>query len=215
MKLRRSRLTSRQTRRLLEHFVAGTPARTSAELVGVNRNTATYFYHRLREVIAAHLESVSPLRLDSAHELSGGGATRVTASVAAHKVTVLGVLQRGGKVYTAMLADAQCATVLPMLRARLQAESIVHTETLDVCDLPDFLGDPRRRARRGESPGHIRGRMGNVENFWSQAKRNLRRYNGVPMQHFDLFLKECEWRFNYGSPAQLLKTLDSWIKENV
>ncbi len=65
MKLRRSRLSNEQTQRLLEHFVAGTPARTSAELVGVNRNTASYFYHRLREVIAHHLESVSPLGVNT------------------------------------------------------------------------------------------------------------------------------------------------------
>ena len=53
---------------------------------------------------------------------------------------------------------------------------------------------------------HING----IENFWSQAKRHLRRYNGVPKAHFELFLKECEWRFNYGPPRELLKTLRRW-----
>src|SRR3954468_20222183 len=33
-----SPLSSRQAARLVEHFVAGTPARTAAELLGVNRN---------------------------------------------------------------------------------------------------------------------------------------------------------------------------------
>ncbi|PHS23552.1 MAG: IS1595 family transposase, partial [Robiginitomaculum sp.] len=27
-----------------------------------------------------------------------------------------------------------------------------------------------------------------------------------------LFLKECEWRFNYGPSDQLLKTLRNWLK---
>ena len=48
---------------------------------------------------------------------------------------------------------------------------------------------------------HING----IENFWNQAKRHLRKFNGVPKQNFHLFLKECEWRFNEGSPKQLLK----------
>ncbi|MEM1116851.1 MAG: IS1595 family transposase, partial [Bacteroidota bacterium] len=39
---------------------------------------------------------------------------------------------------------------------------------------------------------------------------HLRKYNGVPKVHFELFLKECEWRFNYGSPRELLKTLRHW-----
>lgn len=48
-------------------------------------------------------------------------------------------------------------------------------------------------------------------NFWSQAKRLLRRYNGIPRKRFPLFLKECEWRVNNGSPAQLRAELLTWI----
>jgi transposase len=28
----------------------------------------------------------------------------------------------------------------------------------------------------------------------------LRKFNGVPKEHFPLFLKECEWRFNNPKP---------------
>ena len=38
------------------HFVAGTTARCAAALVGVNRKTAAYYFHRLREIICYHLE---------------------------------------------------------------------------------------------------------------------------------------------------------------
>ena len=51
-----------------------------------------------------------------------------------------------------------------------------------------------------------------IETFWNQAKRLLRKYNGIPKQHFHLF-KECGFRFNYGSPRQQLKTLKRWLKE--
>jgi transposase len=53
---------------------------------------------------------------------------------------------------------------------------------------------------------HING----IENFWNQAKRVLRKYNGIPKESFPLFLKECEFRFNYGTPKQQLKTLKEW-----
>ncbi|MEL7018862.1 MAG: hypothetical protein AAGL18_09070 [Pseudomonadota bacterium] len=55
MRLKHSKLSDFQTNRLLEHYVAGTPARTAALLVGVNRNTVTQFYHRLRCIIAQRL----------------------------------------------------------------------------------------------------------------------------------------------------------------
>ena len=54
---------------------------------------------------------------------------------------------------------------------------------------------------------HING----IENFWNQAKRHLRRFNGVPKQSFHLFLKECEWRFNGGDHRERLKQLKTWI----
>ena len=42
---------------------------------------------------------------------------------------------------------------------------------------------------------HING----IENFWNQAKRQMRKYNGIKPENFYWFLKECEWRFNGGS----------------
>ncbi|WP_373852491.1 MULTISPECIES: hypothetical protein [Acetobacteraceae] len=58
---RRSRPVFATQRCLLAHFVAGTPARSAAEIVGVNRNTATLFYHKLREIIIAHNALEAPL----------------------------------------------------------------------------------------------------------------------------------------------------------
>ena len=40
----------------------------------------------------------------------------------------------------------------------------------------------------------------------------MRRYNGIPKEQFPLFLKECEWRFNYRPIANLYRTLLKWAK---
>ncbi len=58
---------------------------------------------------------------------------------------------------------------------------------------------------------HING----SENFWNQAKRHLRKYNGIPKKHFPLFLKECEFRFNFGSPAEQFNTLKKWKRKHL
>jgi transposase-like protein len=55
---------------------------------------------------------------------------------------------------------------------------------------------------------HING----IENFWNQAKRHLRHYNGIPRQHFHLYPMECEWRFNYRPASRLLATLENWAE---
>ena len=35
-----------------------------------------------------------------------------------------------------------------------------------------------------------------IEGFWSYAKHWLYQYRGVAKDHFQLYLKEIEWRFN-------------------
>ncbi|MBT4667126.1 MAG: IS1595 family transposase, partial [Opitutae bacterium] len=57
---------------------------------------------------------------------------------------------------------------------------------------------------------HING----IENFWNQAKRHLRKFNGINKVSFHWFLKECEWRFNGGNHQSLYKQLKQWhLKE--
>ncbi len=43
---------------------------------------------------------------------------------------------------------------------------------------------------RGKS--HVNG----IESFWSFAKRRLAKFNGIATHKFNLYLKECEFRFN-------------------
>jgi transposase len=59
-----------------------------------------------------------------------------------------------------------------------------------------------------DQKNHING----IENFWNQAKRHMRKFNGVPKENFWLFLKECEWRFNTSSPKAQITQLKQWIK---
>ena len=60
MKMRKSRLSKEKQERLMEHFVSGSTARCASEVVNVNKNTASYFFHRLREVIYQATEGEAP-----------------------------------------------------------------------------------------------------------------------------------------------------------
>ena len=104
---------------------------------------------------------------------------------------------------------------MPIIRRHVEPDSVVYTDGFSSYDTLDTSGFAHYRIDHGEGyveydangrAAHING----IEDFWSQAKRHLRRYNGVPKAHFELFLKECEWRFNYGPPRELLKTLRRW-----
>jgi len=214
MRLKHSRLTHFQTGKLLEHFCGSVTARTAADLTEVNRNTARQFYHKLREIIAWQIEAQWSFSGEIEVDESYFGGTRKgkRGRGASGKVAVFGILQRGGKVYTKVIDDAKTDTLLPIIRQRVIPDSIVYTDywrSYNALDVSEFK---HYRINHSKLFAHKHNHINGIENFWNQAKRHLRKYNGIPKQHFHLFLKECEWRFNYGSPKQLLEILKAWIK---
>ncbi len=217
MKIIRCKLSRKQQLSLLQFFVAEVTARTAADLLAINRNTATLFYHKIREIIVYNLEQEADEIWDGEIELDesyfGGARKGKRGRGAAGKVAVFGLLKRGDKVYTKIVLDTKTDTLMPIIRRKIALDSIVYTDcyrsynALDVSDFVHFRINHSTHFAE-ENFNHING----IENFWSQAKRVLRKYNGIPKNNFNLFLKECEFRFNYGTPKQQLKLLKNWCK---
>lgn len=88
----------------MKHFVAGATARTTADLAGIHRNTATGFFRRLFERIALKQRQRGEqfggeVELDESY--FGGARKGKRGRGAGGKVVVFGILKRGGKVYIA------------------------------------------------------------------------------------------------------------------
>ena len=200
--MRRSRLSQYQYKqnKLIELFVAGVTAGMAAQLVGVNKNTAAYYFHRLRLLIfhrSPHLEM-----FDGEVEAAG-------------KVAVFGLLKRNGKVYTVGRTQYANGTLLPIIREQVKPDSIVYTDCYKSSDVPDVSEFSHLRINHSthfaERQNHING----IENFWNQAKRHLRKFNGIPREHFELYLKECEWRFNNSEIKVQISILKQIVKHDL
>src|ERR1700733_3005734 len=210
---RKSRLTPRRQGRLVEYFVAGTTARAAAGLMGIQANTAILFFMRLRRLIASKLPSYELDGEVEADESYFGGVRKgKRGRGAAGKVAVFGLLKRRGKVFTAIIPNAKTETLLPIIQEKVDPDSIVYTDTFrsyNALDVSDFHHLRINHSKLfADKQNHING----IENFWNQAKRHLRKFNGIKPDNFYWFLKECEWRFNGGSHRQLLKQLKYWYK---
>ena len=209
MTKRRCGISSYKQGKLLELFVGGVTARTAAELAGLNRHTVTLFYQKIREMIAYELEDESPfegeIELDESY--FGGHRKGNRGRGAIGKVPVFGLLKRRGKVYTKIIPDASSETLIPIITNKIRPDSVVYTDSWRAYDAIDVTQFHHFRINHSELFADKKNHINGIENFWNQAKRWLRKYNGVPKQHFSLFLKECEFRFNFGSPAAQLQTL--------
>jgi transposase len=211
---RRSRLPARKQSELLKLFVAGVTARAAAELAAVQANTAARFFMRLRQLIASKLPSYDLSGEVEADESYFGGVRKgKRGRGAAGKVAVFGLLKRGGKVYTAIIPDARSRTILPIIQEHVRPDSIVYTDTFrsyNALDVSDFR---HRRINHSKSFVRQKNHINGIENFWNQAKRHLRRFNGIKKENFYWFLKECEWRFNGGDHHALLNQLKTWFRQ--
>ena len=65
MKITHCKLLRKKQLRLLEYFVLEVSARSAADLLSIQPNSAALFYRKLREVITYHLER-------EAHEIFDG-----------------------------------------------------------------------------------------------------------------------------------------------
>ena len=130
--MRKSRLSIYKQDRLIEHFVSGSTARTAAALVGVNKSTAAYFYHRLREIIVFEIEQESHEFFDGEIEVdesySNGVRKGKRGRGAAGKIPVFGLLKRGGHVYAVTIPNARSETLIPIIKSKIRPDSIVYTD---------------------------------------------------------------------------------------
>ncbi len=129
--MRKSKLSWYKQTRLIELFVAGSTARTAASLVGVNKTTASYYFHRLRLLIYENSKEPGLFEGEIEVDESYFGGTRKgkRGRGAGNKVPVFGLLKRSGKVYACIIPNAKSDTLLPIIRKKVKLDSIVYTDS--------------------------------------------------------------------------------------
>ncbi|ECE6726406.1 IS1595 family transposase, partial [Salmonella enterica subsp. enterica] len=177
-----------------------------ADLLGIHPNSAALFYTKTRKIIAYHLGLEALEVFDGEIELDesyfGGTRKGKRGRGAAGKVIVFGLLKRNGKVYTVIIPDTKSSTLMPVISEKITPDSIVYTDHWHSYNALDIAGFRHYRINHSSHFANGHNHINGIENFWNQAKRTLRKYNGIPKDSFHLFIKECEFRFNYGSPKQ-------------
>ena len=256
MKITNCKLNKRVQNKLLEFFVLQVTARSAADILGIQPNSAILFYRKIRMVISHYLALAAdevfegPVELDESYfgrhrkGRRGRGAAgkvvvfgilkrngRVYTVVvdveadesyfgghrkgkrgrgAAGKTAVFGLLKRNDKVYTVAVPNTQTATLLPIIREQVTPDSIVYTDCYKGYDVLDVSGFIHHRINHSKEFADRQNHINGIGNFWNQVKRVLRKYNGIDRKSFPLFLKECEFRFNFGTPSRQLKILRDW-----
>ena len=148
MKITRCKLSKKVQLRLLEFFTAEVTARTAADLLNIQPNTAALFYHKMRLVIDYHLSLETDEFFDGEVELDesyfGGVRKGKRGRGAAGKTALFGILERNGKVYTIVVASTKHTTLIPVIKRKINHDSFVYMDSyrsynaLDVSEFKHF-----------------------------------------------------------------------------
>ena len=198
----RSKISEKKIREIVRYFSMDLEATKIAELTNLNRNTINRYVKAIREKIVDFCEKESPFSGEIEVDESYFGARRVKGKRgrgAAGKTIVFGLLKRNGKVYTEIVPDCSRNTLQAIIRGKVDAESVIHSDGWRGYNgLVDLGYKKHFRVNHGKNE-FVRGKshINGIESFWGTTKTRLSKRRGIKKEVFLLHLKECEFRFNY------------------
>lgn len=215
--LKNTKLSEYKFKQIIKEFCLDTSASKASIRLKINRNTVNRIYSTLRKLIFIETQKTSILSGEVEVDESYFGPRRVRGKRgrgASHKIPVIGLLKRNGKVYTKIVKKCDHRQLMPVIKGKILEGSTVYTDGWKSYDGLVLNGYKHYRIfhskdefARGKN--HING----IESFWSYTKRRLAKFNGISKDKFLLHLKESEFRFNHKN-KNLYKLLLENFRQN-
>ena len=193
MQISNCKLSKRVQKKLLEFFVLQVTARSAADILRIQPNSAILFYRKIRMVISHHLALAVDEVFEGFVELDesyfGGRRKGRRGRGAAGKVVVFGILKRNGRVYTVVVDNAKSDTLMPVIKKKIMPDSIVYTDSLSSYDKLDVSGFIHYRINHSKEFADRQNHINGIENFWNQAKPRLAKIQRNQSQIFPAVLE--------------------------
>lgn len=173
--------------------------------LGVTQKTAWFMAHRLRFALTEGGSGLLSGDVEADETFIGGKARNMHISKRARRITgtggkdetaVMGILERGGKIRTAVLSNRRKRTVQAEVRKHVEAGSALYTDSLLSYD---GLAAEYAHKVIDHAVTYVDGKVhtNGLENFWSLLKRGLSgTYVSVEPFHLFRYLDEQSFRYN-------------------
>jgi len=167
--------------------------------LGIAYNTAYKVYLRIRLAIYRFTQQDDTLfagevEMDEAYF---GGRRKGKRGRGAKKIPVFGILEGQGKVKVEIVPDVSGESLLRETIKKVKRGSLIYTDRFGSYDGLVLYGFRHERIDHSRRFANGKVYINGIEGFWSYAKERLMKYHGVRPEHFVLYLKELEFRYNH------------------
>ena len=176
---------------VLYYFYLEVSARKCAKELTLSYNTVSKRYTLFRKVIMQYSEQEFR-KLNGkieADESYFGGKRKGNRGRGAHnKQPVFGILERKGKVYTAVVENVSAQTLFEHIKSKTKKGSVFYTDDFkSYKDLKQYGKHSKVKHSKtfGKGHNHING----IEGFWSYAKERFHKYHGINKKNYTLCLR--------------------------
>jgi len=180
----------------------GVAAKELQRQIGVTYKCAWRMCHEIRKYMG-EVDGIPPMtdHIEVDETYIGGKRPKVkgfTGRGAKGKTVVMGILERGGEIYTQVVPSAAGKNLIPPIVANVPKGTKVSTDEWAPYKALTGLGY-RHATVEHRSKEYARGEVhvNGLEGFWAQLKRSI---NGthihVSRKHLPAYLAEFEYRFN-------------------
>jgi len=182
----------------LYYFYLEVSARKCAKELKIGYNAVSRRYKIFRKAIIEYSEQEFKKlhgKLEADEAYFGGKRKGSRGRGAFNKQPVFGILERNGKVYTAVVEDVSAKTLFEHIKKKTRKGSVFYTDDFrSYKDLKQYGKHNKVLHSKtfGKGHNHING----IEGFWSYAKERFHKYHGIGKKNYLPYVKEMEFRFN-------------------
>ncbi|MGI8958547.1 MAG: IS1595 family transposase [Bryobacteraceae bacterium] len=174
--------------------------------IGVTQKTAWFMDHRIRfalgmdsgEKLSGHVEADETFICGKARNMHvGKRKRRITGTGTKDKTAVMGIMERGGKVLTTVVANRKKHALQSEVKKHVEAGAALYTDALLSYD---GLASNYAHQVIDHAVQYVDGQVhtNGLENFWSLLKRGISgTYVSVEPFHLFRYLDEQAYRFNH------------------
>src|SRR5438552_10115810 len=173
--------------------------------LGITQKTAWFLDHRIRLALTSGSFEKLTGEIEADETFIGGKARnmhvgkrqrRITGTGGKDKTAVMGIMERGGKVRTVVIANRKKKALQAEVKKHVEAGSALYTDAL--LSYEGLAGDCAHQVI-DHAVEYVDGRVhtNGLENFWSLLKRGIAgTYVSVEPFHLFRYLDEQAYRYN-------------------